>query len=394
MLLDENNVYQIWVPSDVMLLDVEAVTKTLLAQVKIENNKYNEHIDTFEDLSIIGKNSFSVTVRSSSGNYEKAYTVNINRLDLSLRTVEVAPHGSPSYIDAQYDSNLDAYVIRLDPKNANAIVNAVATNSDNYVRIGHLWKPSEPVKTESMSQEQYDQLYAQYVKDLAAFNKNAASYGLNADVKWDGQTEDNDGWVQATNTSYDVPLADTDGGFTMVKLQVGAANQKGDTLAERIGAVKTYNLLIGRKYMNVDNDIDIYIDNKKLTEYETEEDGTIVFRYGIRKDAPSSVLFNTYEYAPSPYDPKVTVAFPLDEINKDFNPLPRPMPVKVNDADEPDSEIQLISVPEAGEEYTKRYKVIIYRLSQDTSLEHDPSLEVNARTTVNETGRTSSSTSL
>ena len=54
-----------------------------------------------------------------------------------------------------------------------------------------------------------------------------------ASVVWDG------GWRQTSNQSYKIPLIKKDGGFTVVKIQVGVASnykaQADATIDEKIG---------------------------------------------------------------------------------------------------------------------------------------------------------------
>ena len=131
-----------------------------------------------------------------------------------------------------------------------------------------------------MTDEQYAAALAQYEKEVAAYETAAANdySATDASVVWDG------GWRQTSNQSYKIPLIKKDGGFTVVKIQVGVANnykaQADATIDEKIGTVKTYTFLIGQKYKNTDADIDIYIDGNLLKNPEKVGD-EIIYRYGI-----------------------------------------------------------------------------------------------------------------
>lgn len=176
-----------------------------------------------------------------------------------MSQVQVSPYGATLFNDAVYDANKEAYIIRLDPQDdASAIAKAFAADSNNYVRIGHLTRPDKKPQG-SMTDEQYEDYLVQYEAERAAFNAKAVDYTVNdPGIVWDGITDGNGGWSQSNNQSMRLPLIDTDGGFTMVKIQVGIANNYSAAddapLAERIGTVKTYNLLIGQKYTNNDAD--------------------------------------------------------------------------------------------------------------------------------------------
>lgn len=392
---DENGSYQLWLPKDVTEVDINAVTKTLLAQVKIEDNEFKQHSDTYDNLALPDdKTTITVKVKPSASNsVEKTYIINVNRLNLDLKQVQVSPFGASLFENAVFDEDKNAYIVRLEPQeNANALAMAFADDSNNYVRIGHLTRP-EKQEQGNMSDEEYEAYLAQYEKERAEFNIAAESYNIdNTGIVWDGQSNIDGGWQQSSNQSLALPLTDKDGGFTMVKIQVGVANNyAGETLADKIGTIKTYNLLIGQKYKNVDGDIDIYINNTKMTN-PVEEGGYLVYRYGISRTAPDYVSLRTVEHAPVPYDPVVSIDSVSDNGNvniSDYNPTDGTLTVPVYDAhevseDTPDTVIRLISIPEAGATYGHQYKVIIYRLSEDTTVAHNEDL---TKTTVNETVR-------
>ncbi|MDR4080171.1 MAG: cadherin-like beta sandwich domain-containing protein, partial [Clostridia bacterium] len=345
-------------------------------------------------------NTINVMIKSSL-NTTAEYKININRLNLDLEAVQAGPYSGGNLSNALWDSTRNAYVVRLDPQTddlPSAIASVLAKDANNYIRIGHLTRPEKPTQG-SMTDEQYAAALAQYEKEVAAYETAAANdySATDASVVWDG------GWRQTSNQSYKIPLIKKDGGFTVVKIQVGVANnykaQADATIDEKIGTVKTYTFLIGQKYKNTDADIDIYIDGNLLKNPEKVGD-EIIYRYGIVKDATVKVGLRIDEHAPTPYDPTVSVNSVSENgiVNRsDYNyPTDGVLTIPVNTArsvseDTPDTNITIVSIPEAGTGYTHQYKVVIYRLSENTNVLHNSS--DNSETVVNETTRYDGETS-
>ena len=93
----------------------------------------------------------------------------------------------------------------------------------------------------------------------------------------------------------------------------------------------------------------------------------IIYRYGIVKDATVKVGLRIDEHAPTPYDPTVSVNSVSENgiVNRsDYNyPTDGVLTIPVNTArsvseDTPDTNITIVSIPEAGTGYTHQYKVV------------------------------------
>lgn len=159
----------------------------------------------------------------SSLNTTAEYKININRLNLDLEAVQAGPYSGGNLSSTLWDSTRNAYVVRLDPQTddlPSAIASVLAKDANNYIRIGHLTRPEKPTQG-SMTDEQYAAALALNMrKEVAAYTTAAANdySATDASVVWDG------GWRQTSNQSYKIPLIKKDGGFTVVKIQVGVAN--------------------------------------------------------------------------------------------------------------------------------------------------------------------------
>ena len=394
---DTNGVYQLWIPDDVTKIDVEVVAAMLLAKVDIENNGFKTHINKYEQLDISGMDTITFRVEpSDTTGGTQEYKIKINRLELSLQEITAAPSaGQIAPTQATQDTtDSNKYIVRIDPyDNAKADIQATAKTSDNYVRIGYLGRPELAPQGPSESSESFETRKAQYEKDLAAFNAAAQNYDTSSkSVIWSS-------WAQSANSVMTLPLVTTDGAFTMVKIQVGIANNYVDgSIDDQIGTIKTYNLFVGQKYTKPN--VDFYVGTssnamKKLSDPVFDESSnTYIYEYGIPMNLPDVILFNTAENVPKAYSPQVYVKPPFaPELNGgDYEPQTTPVTVNIIDAskyskaeDVPDSTIRIVVTPEAGDSYVWNYEIRIYRLSQDTSVDVD-------KTTVNDTLHTSRDT--
>ena len=205
---DIDGEYQLWIPSDVTTVDLEAIASTLLAEVQIDDNTSSLHNNVYKNFTITGKNTINVMIKSSL-NTTAEYKININRLNLDLEAVQAGPYSGGNLSNALWDSTRNAYVVRLDPQTddlPSAIASVLAKDANNYIRIGHLTRPEKPTQG-SMTDEQYAAALAQYEKEVAAYETAAANdySATDASVVWDG------GWRQTSNQSYKIPLIKKDG---------------------------------------------------------------------------------------------------------------------------------------------------------------------------------------
>lgn len=165
---DIDGKYQLWIPSDVTTVDLEAIASTLLAEVQIDDNTSSLHNNVYKNFTITGKNTINVMIKSSL-NTTAEYKININRLNLDLEAVQAGPYSGGNLSNALWDSTRNAYVVRLDPQTddlPSAIASVLAKDANNYIRIGHLTRPEKPTQG-SMTDEQYAAALAQYEKEVA-----------------------------------------------------------------------------------------------------------------------------------------------------------------------------------------------------------------------------------
>ena len=88
---DTNGEYQLWIPSDVTTVDLEAIASTLLAEVQIDDNTSSLHNNVYKNFTITGKNTINVMIKSSL-NTTAEYKININRLNLDLEAEQEGPY--------------------------------------------------------------------------------------------------------------------------------------------------------------------------------------------------------------------------------------------------------------------------------------------------------------
>ncbi|MGN0108351.1 MAG: cadherin-like beta sandwich domain-containing protein, partial [Hominilimicola sp.] len=355
---DPVNGYTAFIPEGTKLANVYAQTEDVLANIKINDGKYEINKTTYNNINVSAADNTAaeISVKATDGT-EKAYTLTISTLKLAP-TIETW-HDGEAKTAADYDSVNAKFTTRVTP-GGQIKLDITPTDAAYYVRYGYI--PN--------TEDNYETIASNY-KDS------------DSRIVWSE-------WKQGGITEGLADLITGDNKSTKIVVQVGVPNNSesideplGDNLG-KLGTNRKYSLFVYQKY-DSQNEIEISVNDNKITGW-TDNSGVKEVYYGVLKtdeDKIKLMIESVTTAANAIPLTSYTVDSPsahVDDVEYKKNYDVAINPVEADPDDTPHTVINITAKTESGKE--SYYRIIVYRKSSNANIE---TITVNEKAQIGDT---------